>query len=453
MTQTEASVALRPFYFAVHPDRFASHPQIRKQNERSLQIFNGYISDLFPVSNVIQPVKVKFSIADKQANSFREIDLHLVGTDPINIVRKALKSCDLNTRDIEKARSSSSKAAEKRAGAPFTSGFSYDNDLLKSYLRKKGKASALNLAEALTRCRAEASSQAKEAAEFRVSIKEDIDELKSRTGLRDILWEIDWAEKHIRRCLSNMHRFIDQANAETKQVILLALYKNVLRFGRGSFTCCDGSIQLGADNVPEQWEKACSEYQVRKCQIAELKVCVDQLQSTFGGATILTPYYKGLAQTVSQIQSLIIRVWNREALLVRLSQAAAGTTMEVVTSYDELSIGIDGRLLIPCNVDVASLVVFLEENAPKSLQVQREMQKTLEELELEIAKCKSDLGLVKLEWEPALQLEVVLDSVKRLRKANEETKRVVTGLSLLLSQNPTVHSRPDGTVSIPYNWK
>lgn len=38
LTQTEASVALRPFYFAVHPDRFAKDPEIQSQNEKSLQV-------------------------------------------------------------------------------------------------------------------------------------------------------------------------------------------------------------------------------------------------------------------------------------------------------------------------------------------------------------------------------------------------------------------------------
>ena len=38
LTQSEASVALRPFYFAVHPDRFAKDPVIQSQNEKSLQV-------------------------------------------------------------------------------------------------------------------------------------------------------------------------------------------------------------------------------------------------------------------------------------------------------------------------------------------------------------------------------------------------------------------------------
>jgi hypothetical protein len=38
LTSQQAQVALRPFYFAVHPDRFATDPEVRSQNEKSLQV-------------------------------------------------------------------------------------------------------------------------------------------------------------------------------------------------------------------------------------------------------------------------------------------------------------------------------------------------------------------------------------------------------------------------------
>lgn len=44
-----------------------------------------------------------------------------------------------------------------------------------------------------------------------------------------------------------------------------------------------------------------------------------------------------------------------------------------MTSYDELAIGLDGRLYIPCNVDVPSLVQFLEENSKKAIEINQQM--------------------------------------------------------------------------------
>jgi hypothetical protein len=38
ISSNEAAVALRPFYFAVHPDRFARQPHLQTRNEKALQV-------------------------------------------------------------------------------------------------------------------------------------------------------------------------------------------------------------------------------------------------------------------------------------------------------------------------------------------------------------------------------------------------------------------------------
>ncbi|KJH48762.1 hypothetical protein DICVIV_05156 [Dictyocaulus viviparus] len=207
----EIAVALRPFYFAVHPDRFAQNPHIRKQNEKSLQVFNGYLSDLFPVSKTIRPADIRFSISNDEKNGFEDIEITLSGTDPVRIV---------------------------------------------NYLRSNKRKPLKNDLGALLRSsRSDAIRKSKEAEITRMALKNDIDDIKWRTGLHDVVWQIDWEESHMKRCLGNLNRLLDQATPESRLGVIHALYKNILRFGRGSFVCCDGSIQLGADNVPEQWEQ------------------------------------------------------------------------------------------------------------------------------------------------------------------------------------------------------
>ncbi|VDL70776.1 unnamed protein product [Nippostrongylus brasiliensis] len=99
MTLQEVSVALRPFYFIVHPDRFGRNLRAKEQNEKSLQVLNGYLNDLFPVPKDVRPTSVRFSIFSKDS-SLKDIDITLSGTDPVRIVRNALQSCNLNTDNI-----------------------------------------------------------------------------------------------------------------------------------------------------------------------------------------------------------------------------------------------------------------------------------------------------------------------------------------------------------------
>lgn len=455
LSLNEVAVALRPFFFAVHPDRFAAHPEIRKQNEKSLQVFNGYMNDLFPISPSLRPVNVSFTIMDKKkTGSFQSVNLKLAGTDPVRIVREALTSCQLEIKNLNLPKTTNPEFHQSSASSTSYEKYStsnIDEDLLKMYLRKK-KQAKMDLQSSLSAFREEAIRKSKETSAMLYTMKDEIDDLKRRTGIRDVIWQMDWAESHMKRCIFNLNRLIDQTEKGTKDAILQACYKNVIKFGRGSFTCCDGSIQLGADHVPEQWEQIFLEHSVRRSQMPELKMSVKQLSETLGGATVLLPHFKGLAQTLNQMKSLITRMWAREALLLRLERAAAGTMIEVVTSYDELAIGLDGRLFIPCNVDIASLVTFLEANGKKSQEINHQMQALVNELETTKKECVRELNLVKLEWESTLDATKILDCFERLLNANEQIRSMVGGLSLVISLNPSVYIRNDGSLSLPYNW-
>ncbi|KAF1746807.1 hypothetical protein GCK72_023265 [Caenorhabditis remanei] len=451
ISSNEVAQALRPFLFLVHPDKYAKFPEIQTQNEKSLQIFNGYMNDLFPVSPSLKPTKVSFSIADKQSTTFRKIHINLTGTDPAKIVRDALESCELSTSELKFKNAASSGHRNTSGGLGFST-TNVEEDLLRSYLRRKKATVITNLYDSLTNQRDEAMRKRREAKTLRVSIQEDISDLKYRTQLKDVVWQMTWEESHMRRCIANVNRMIDQAIPETRIVLEKAFFKNVLRFGRGSFICCDGSIQLGADHVPEQWEQACQEYQIRKNQIPILKETAKQLEQTFGGAQILLPHYKGLAQTLTQLQTLTVRVWKKEALLKRVEDSAKNSMLEIVTSYDELAIGVDGRLYIPCNVDVPSLVQFLEENAKRATEINQHMHHLMNELEFARDECIKELKLTGLKWEQAFTPEALIQCINRLTHCSEEVRNLVSGLSLIISASPSIYVTSDGTLSIPLNW-
>ncbi|ULT79948.1 hypothetical protein L3Y34_010505 [Caenorhabditis briggsae] len=453
ISSNEVAQALRPFLFLVHPDKYAKFPEIQTQNEKSLQIFNGYMNDLFPVSPSLKPTKVSFSIADKQSTTFRKIHINLTGTDPAKIVREALESCELSTSELKFKNNGLAGGSKKQNSGGL--GFNTTNveeDLLRSYLKRKKATVITNLYDSLTNQRDEAMRKKREAKTLRVSIQEDVSDLKYRTQLKDVVWQMHWEQSHMRRCIANVNRMLDQAVPETRIILEKAFFKNVLRFGRGSFICCDGSIQLGADHVPEQWEQICQEYQIRKNQIPILKETAKQLEQTFGGAQILLPHNKGLAQTLTQLQTLTVRVWKKEALLRRVEDSAKNSMLEVVTSYDELAIGVDGRLYIPCNVDVPSLVQFLEENAEKAIELNRTMHHLNNELEFARDECIKELKLTGLKWEQAFSPEALLQCVYRLTHCSDEVRNLVSGLSLIISASPNIYVTNDGTLSIPLNW-
>jgi hypothetical protein len=102
LSSSEVSVALRPFYFAVHPDLFQQHPQERDTNENSLKQLNGYIETLMH-SKPVRPAKVKFFLRKQQStdHKFKAVNISLAQKDIRGALQSILSSCALSTHYID----------------------------------------------------------------------------------------------------------------------------------------------------------------------------------------------------------------------------------------------------------------------------------------------------------------------------------------------------------------
>lgn len=102
LSSNEVSVALRPFYFAVHPDLFQQHPQERDTNENSLKQLNCYIETLMHCKPV-RPAKLKFYLRKKQPtdHAFESVNISLVQKDIRGALQIILSSCSLSTKYVE----------------------------------------------------------------------------------------------------------------------------------------------------------------------------------------------------------------------------------------------------------------------------------------------------------------------------------------------------------------
>uniref|UniRef100_A0A8D0KPT1 DUF4460 domain-containing protein n=1 Tax=Strix occidentalis caurina TaxID=311401 RepID=A0A8D0KPT1_STROC len=70
LSGADAINALRPFYFAVHPDFFGQHPKEREVNENSLKRLNGYLENLQkPGFRSFKPTQLTFYVREREPNS------------------------------------------------------------------------------------------------------------------------------------------------------------------------------------------------------------------------------------------------------------------------------------------------------------------------------------------------------------------------------------------------
>ncbi|MEQ2209007.1 hypothetical protein XENOCAPTIV_022265 [Xenoophorus captivus] len=81
LSGAEAASALRPFYFAVHPDFFGQYPYEREVNENSLKRLNGYLENLQkPGSNLARPTELTFFVRDTKENTEKKAGILHSGT-------------------------------------------------------------------------------------------------------------------------------------------------------------------------------------------------------------------------------------------------------------------------------------------------------------------------------------------------------------------------------------
>ena len=103
LSSNQVSVALRPFYFSVHPDLFGKHPIERDTNENSLKQVNSYIETLLH-QKPIRPSRVKFYLKkqNSQEHHFETVNISLVQKDILGALQTILSSCNLSTEYIDK---------------------------------------------------------------------------------------------------------------------------------------------------------------------------------------------------------------------------------------------------------------------------------------------------------------------------------------------------------------
>jgi hypothetical protein len=225
----QAAAALRPFYFAVHPDRFARDPVVRSKNEKALQVFNGYLNDLYPNNRNQQPVKVVFSVM-KDKGRLEDISITLTGADPHELVETALKKLNLSTKDLPPR--STASFYDSPTNPSTSSDIKSDLDDLWAKMQerevrtRKKKVVYIkpnDLFANLVKNRESAIERTITHTKMTEMLQDEIEYIMSKTKATKVIWGMNWDQKFMRRCLSNIHQMIAQASEENKATILAAI--------------------------------------------------------------------------------------------------------------------------------------------------------------------------------------------------------------------------------------
>ncbi|XP_023556493.1 T-cell activation inhibitor, mitochondrial isoform X2 [Octodon degus] len=301
LSGAEAVHALRPFYFAVHPDFFGQHPREREVNENSLKRLSAYLENLQrPGTKALKPTPLTFYVRDTdQASSdgqespnssgFRAVKFTLHTRDLLSTVLYILNSCSLSVEHIQSLNTNvHSQPLREAKGTPdrpikwnrsyyaFTGfkdpdqdpeHFSRKETTLTSWLENNGNIAVKKLKNSLP---------------LRRELGRLKDELSNLLQLSDIRWQRSWGIAH--RC-SQLHSLgrLAQQNLETLQQARGCTLVFTDRSGMSAV----GHVMLGTVDVHHHWtklfERLPSYFDLRR----KLMLLEDRISGLLGGIQVV----------------------------------------------------------------------------------------------------------------------------------------------------------------------
>lgn len=254
---SELTTALRPFYFAVHPDLFGKHPEQRQTNENSLKLLSAHLEALYEHSYRNDEAKVlKFYVRESAAadkrDLFRLVQIRMDRStrDPKKFIQDLLESCNLSTDYIKTVKSP--KPAKTQDSIVNRPSYDYHYNTEFSDFETQFRNETTNTRPVLSIWLEENAAKARQRAKETSEMEAEIDKLKNvlvgDLQLRDARYECGWNIEHYRGCLKSLQRL-----AQTHEAVLKTLRNRVVVFAPFTGISLEGHVMLFTGDVQNNW--------------------------------------------------------------------------------------------------------------------------------------------------------------------------------------------------------
>ncbi|XP_055083957.1 T-cell activation inhibitor, mitochondrial [Periophthalmus magnuspinnatus] len=461
LSGAEAVNALRPFYFAVHPDFFGKHPKEREVNENSLKRLNGYLETLQrPGVRSVQPMKLTFYIRDTKDGDepdlmagFRPVTFTLYSNDVQSAVINVLRSCSLPHEHMktQSTQRTSPQGTGPQGAQPFYRPIKWD----KSYYSFTGfrdpeqelqqaKRVEPTLGLWLRKNEPEATKKHKASVPRRDELERLKTELCLKFNLTDLRWQRSWGVSHRYCQLQSLSRLSLQSPDA-----LIPLQGHTVVFADESGMNASGHVMLGTMDVHHQWLKLMERVPRLRGLQQQSQWLKERISLLLGGAVVLLPDRMGSEQPIAEHYSSLNAFHKRllsDCMRVH-PRSLEGLGLVIDNNRSMPSLHELGHFLIPVTSDPAKLPSFLQSHAPEArrrtqhhLQLKREEERVTQQ-------CLSSLSLHTLSKESSIssvQMSLCCGRLLDLRPP------LLQGLDLRVSRYYSVLQ--DGDVCVPWDW-
>ncbi|KAG7268704.1 hypothetical protein CRUP_021387 [Coryphaenoides rupestris] len=480
----DAFNALRPFYFAVHPDFFGQYPMEREVNENSLKRLNGYLENLQkPGRQSTPPTQLTFYVRETQDNGdrqpdvlppgFRAVSFTLHTNDVLSTVTDVLRSCRLSLEHVKNFADAAgtekpNKGAAEAAGAPFYRPIKWDKTyysftgfrdpeqelhqakqfLLTFLLRVGTQDISLFSSLWLRKNEPEATKRHDASLPRRNELGRLRTELCHKFSLADIRWQRSWGITH--RCcqLQSLSR-LSQQNPEA----LRCLQGHTVVFTDQSGMNASGHVTLGTMDVHQQWVKLMERLPGYHSLQQQCDWLQERVSVLLGGARIVHVERVGPVQPIDThyhtLSAFHKRLVSHRRPLRLHPRSLQGLSMTLENDRSTPSLHEMGHFILPTNCDPPRLQAFLQSHALEARQLSQRKQQLQSEEDVAVAECLEGLSLRGLSKDPSVTSSQMLTCCRRLLE--QRPPLAARGLYVCVSHFYSVML--DGDLCIPWDWK
>jgi len=449
----DASTALRPFYFIVHPDLFGQHPAERAINEHSLQVLSEYLASYKRLGSQQQGKldNLVFYIRPQQDNAqpgLQCVKISLSKKTLRETVVGILVACGLSSSHVPQATADlySTDRPIKWSPSYYTATGKKNPDevevkkvsrTLRSWLKQNGPQSRRN---------------EESVRHIQTVITTLQSELQSELELREIRFANAWGFQHFRGCLKSFHRLYNNH----PEFVKFVLKDKVLLFSNNTGVSRRGEIVLSSADVPEKWMTLLKSVAAYEAMLHRLPVMETKLSSLLKNIQVVREERRNSSVMAEDYELLLNSILNSLRRCQRLVDSTFLTLdlshlkLAVEGPMSPLMLSSQGHFLIPASVPGSLIVDFIYKNRFTAKHLLAESERLMFEEDQSHQRALTTLGLAELRKDDSVTSSQMTSCCQRLVELHDTLPLPLEKSRLTVSHYYSVMQ--DGQIILPWNW-
>ncbi|XP_023233406.1 T-cell activation inhibitor, mitochondrial-like isoform X1 [Centruroides sculpturatus] len=466
LTAQEVATALRPFYFAVHPDLFWQYPKEKEINENSLKQLNEFLETLIK-NHPNYPTCVTFYLRDTKSkanvintDNFKSVKIKLLGRDIHKTVHAILSACQLSTEYLDQlhANKNNIKSSSSESRIEFKVDFNAVkewkiHDITFSEVKQKiEKEPEVDLKIWLSQNISKAQEKLKASQPIRDEVSKLRKELKSSLELKNLFWKCGWGISHFRGCLLSFRSLAIQHPDDMK-----VLKGRTLVFALETGVSLDSHVILSSEDVRHNWLDLIKSVHQYDNLLAQAPSVQKALSDVLRGITInhrefrQSVMVKKYMQQLQKLTSALYRYYWKNGYPDSWPDRLNKFQLAVECEAGPLMLSPTGQFIVPASCPAFLLIDFISKHMEEA-QLKMEEYKRLRREEWKLYdRCMTELGLASLDKDDNVTPDLMVQCCRRLLDSGMSSIHYLRNCRLRISHYYSILQ--DGEMCIPWNWK